>query len=874
VSVPSNDPRLLPPDWDAAELGSRRRLRWLVALAVPLAVWYFGWLLQPGRVGVPALFGLLIAAELFNLIQAAGFWWTVTRRSPPRPAGAPREEAPVVDVLIPVYDEPLDVLEPTVRGALAMRGARLAVSVLDDGCREEVRELARRCGARYVRREESEGAKAGNINSALLSTGAPFVAVFDCDHVPRPGFLERTLPALSDERVAFVQTPQYYANARQGGLAGAAWAQQALFFGAIARGKDAHDSTFCCGTNVVFRRTALESVGGFPTDSLTEDFMLSVKLHERGWETRYVSEVLAVGLGPEDMASYASQQRRWARGCLGAIGATLRARLSARRRAQYLLSSLYFLSGWALLVYMAFPVIRIFTGAQPISQASADQFLIHFAPYFCTALAIVAVAGRGAYSFAGFALAAASFWIHILASLAALLRRAGRFVVTPKRGAGGRQPLAAWPALLAIATLLAASIWGLAHERSPSTLNNVAFALLHATVLGAGARWALMRRPPRGPEVEASAERPPRRAALGAARATACVAVVAVLALLGAGCGSSPAAADPQQLARSSASGFLDRYVEPSGRVVRRDQGGTTVSEGQSYAMLLAVALDRRRGFARVWSWTRGHLQRPDGLLSWLWEDGHVGDREAASDADLDAAYALLLASRRFRRPHYRVEALRIGRRILAKEVAWVRGRPLLVAGPWAQPLPATVDPSYFAPRDFEALARATHDGRWTALGREGRRALARLTSGPPGLPPDWARVEPSGAVHPIPAPGGAQSEPLYSWDAVRVPLRMAASCRAGDRAIAARSAGFLAGAAAHGISSAYSLRGEPVESGGGPVPLVGAAAASAAAGRRGRALALLAQAEAAAAAEPRYYAAALLALARVMLTTRWLGRC
>ncbi|MBS1885914.1 MAG: glycosyltransferase [Actinobacteria bacterium] len=489
------DPRLLPPDW-SPEPAPPRRLRLLVILMVPLSLWYFGWLLQPARVGVPLLFGILVAAELFNLAQATGFWWTVTRRDrrpAARPGAARALTPPLVDVLIPTYDESLAVLEPTVRAALAMRGAELVVSVLDDGCRPQVEAMAARLGARYVAREESEGAKAGNINSALLSTGSPFVAVLDCDHVPRPDFLERTLEPMVDEQIAFVQTPQYYANSRRGGIAAAAWAQQALFFGAISRGKDADQAMFCCGTNVLFRRTALESVGGFPTDSITEDFVLSVEMHERGWETRYLPEVLAVGLGPEDMASYIGQQRRWARGCLGAIGRVVRARLPLRKRVHYLLSSGYFLSGWTLLAYMSFPLIRIFTGAQPIAAASADQFVLHFAPYFCTALAMVVVAGRGAYTFAGFALAAATFWVQILASLAALTRRAGRFVVTPKEGAGHRQPLAVAPTLVAIAALAVGSLWGFLHQRSPSTLNNIAFALLHITVLVSGARWALMR---------------------------------------------------------------------------------------------------------------------------------------------------------------------------------------------------------------------------------------------------------------------------------------------------------------------------------------------------------------------------------------------
>jgi cellulose synthase (UDP-forming) len=138
-------------------------------------------------------------------------------------------------------------------------------------------------------------------------------------------------------------------------------------------------------------------------------------------------------------------------------------------------------------------VIRLVTGAQPIAEGTADQFLIHFAPYFVTALTTVAVAGTGAYTFAAFGLAAASYWIHVQASIRALLRRAGRFVVTPKRGAAQRQPRAVAPTLLAIATLIAVSVYGLGRDRSPATLNNVAFALLHVSVLSSGAWYALRR---------------------------------------------------------------------------------------------------------------------------------------------------------------------------------------------------------------------------------------------------------------------------------------------------------------------------------------------------------------------------------------------
>ena len=502
-----SDVRLRDPEWDGRGSGSVRAIRGLMIVALPLALLYFAWLLHPDRVGNPVLYGVLVAAELFNLVQAAGFWWTTAHqriRAPVRlpAAGAVPER---VDVLVPVYGEPVEVVEPTIAAALDMRGAVPEVFLLDDGADPQMRALAERHGARYVIRERHTGAKAGNINHALSLTTAPYVAVFDCDHVPDRRFLEATLGHFSgDESLAFVQTPQYYANAGEGAIQSAAWAQQALFFGAIARGKDGHGAMFCAGTNVVFRRTALEQAGGFPEGPLTEDFELSVALHALGWRSAYVAEVLARGLGPEDMAAYVSQQQRWARGCLAAARTTLRARgLTARVRAQYLLSSMYFLTGWTVLVYMAMPIIRITTGAQPLDGSSADQFLMHFAPYFGWALLTVSIAGAGSYTFGAFALQSASFWIHIQATVLTLLGRRGSFVVTPKRGQACRQLRPVWPALAVVALLLAAAGWGLRGGVSPGTLNNVAFAGLHVVVLLSGVWAALV--PARAP---AAAHRP------------------------------------------------------------------------------------------------------------------------------------------------------------------------------------------------------------------------------------------------------------------------------------------------------------------------------------------------------------------------------
>jgi cellulose synthase (UDP-forming) len=836
----------------------------MAVICIALAGWYMSWLLQGQRVGTTVLFGLLIAAEGFNVAQALGFWWTcahqrVREHLPRRHGRVP------VDVMIPVYDEPVDVVEPTVAAAARIRGHDVRVWLLDDGRRAEMAEIADRHRVGYIVRLEPGGAKAGNLNHALDITDAPIVAVLDCDHVPRPDFLERTVGHLEEYLVAYVQTPQYYANAGSSPIAAAAAAQQGLFFGPICRGKDGVGAAFCCGTNVVFRRRALEHVGGFAEDSLTEDFELSVRLHERGWRSAYVPEVLASGLGPEDMASYVSQQQRWARGCLEGIPAVLRSKLPWRLRIQYLLSATYFLSGFTLLVYMSLPVIRILFGAQPLAASTADQFLLHFAPYYCAALATVALAGSGTYTFNAFALAAGSFWIHIQAFFNALLRRPARFVVTPKHGAEARQPRAIAPILVTLAVLLGACAYGLARSQNAATLNNVAFASLHAAVLLTAALPALRVRSsqpllPEAPEQRVRRYRRWPRPVAATALAAALLAAVAVGAVGSKNLDTS--ASTLPEKAHASAESFMGRYVDADGRVVRHDQGGDTVSEGQAYAMLLAVALDDRARFNSVWGWARKHLQTQDGLLATQWSAGKIVNPQPATDADLDASRALVLAGKRFGSGGYTDAGTRLGEAVLDHETASVGGHSVLVAGPWGVE-PPIVNPSYFSPRAYADLNAAHPDPRWDELAATSRSILSGLTAGGTKPPPDWAAIETGrsaaeiGALaHPIDAPSDPSSGTgSFGLDAARVPMREGESCVAADRRIVAGLAPLLNGD-------------------GHPTFAVSAGAAEQAAGEKAKSEAMLDRAAAADSATPTYYGAAWVALGRVMLDSSALGNC
>jgi endo-1,4-beta-D-glucanase Y len=314
---------------------------------------------------------------------------------------------------------------------------------------------------------------------------------------------------------------------------------------------------------------------------------------------------------------------------------------------------------------------------------------------------------------------------------------------------------------------------------------------------------------------------------------------------------------------------FLRGYVD-DGRVVRTDQGGDTVSEGQAYAMLVAVGLGEQETFEAVWSWTRENLQRPDRLLSWRWEDGRVVDASAASDADLDAARALVLAGERFGVPQYTAAGLVLGRAVLDLETVQTGAGRILTAGQWAMSEPYAYNPSYASPAATAVLAAASDDPRWAELDEGSRAVTAALLRQAP-LPPDWAQVRADGTVEAMPGVQGRGQSVRYGYDATRTPIRFAESCDPADRALAAAMREPLDRG---GDAAELDLGGSPVAQGESVVAAVGQAAAVAAAGDTSRAVEELVDADHLAHTAPNYYGAAWAALGRLMLTDDVLGGC
>jgi cellulose synthase (UDP-forming) len=230
---------------------------------------------------------------------------------------------PLVDVLICTYNEDESILERTIIGAQALDYDNFRLWVCDDGRRAWLETLCQRLKCGYITREDNTHAKAGNINNAWryvssLEEPSDFIAVLDADFVVQPAFLTRCVALTKDKQVGVVQTPQTFFNPDpiQSNLSIAhLWPdEQRYFFDVLMPSKDAWGMAFCCGTSSLIRCSALAELGGFPTDSVTEDYLLTIRLKECGYQTIYLNEELSLGLAPEGLKEYIVQRSRW---CLG-----------------------------------------------------------------------------------------------------------------------------------------------------------------------------------------------------------------------------------------------------------------------------------------------------------------------------------------------------------------------------------------------------------------------------------------------------------------------------------------------------------------------------------------------------------------------------
>ncbi len=269
--------------------------------------------------------GCLLLAEAYAFfILFLGYFQTIwpLRRAP---VSLPEntEDWPHVDVLIPTYNEPLDVVRFTALGALNMDwpADKLHIYILDDGRRKEFERFAFEAGIGYKTRPDNVHAKAGNINAALKTLSSPLIAIFDSDHVPTRSFLQMTVGwFLRDAKLAMLQTPHHFYSPdpfeRNLGQFRVIPNEGELFYGVVQDGNDFWNASFFCGSCAVLRRTALDEVGGIAVETVTEDAHTSLRMQMNGWGTAYINIPQAAGLATERLSAHVGQRIRWARGMI------------------------------------------------------------------------------------------------------------------------------------------------------------------------------------------------------------------------------------------------------------------------------------------------------------------------------------------------------------------------------------------------------------------------------------------------------------------------------------------------------------------------------------------------------------------------------
>jgi cellulose synthase/poly-beta-1,6-N-acetylglucosamine synthase-like glycosyltransferase len=348
---------LLPPPTDDEKFLYRKRRLWLVtgaslisftALMVSqvmfLRMSHWLWLFVPA-------FGFTVVYYLISLAINVGTRDFDTNRHQRLVRDWKPAEYPSVDVFLPVCGEALDVLHNTWRHvhrmALTYPG-RVHVYVLDDSASNERETMALAFGFVYQRRPNRGWfKKAGNMRYAYQRTLGSAILVLDADFTPRADMLNELLPYFDAEPdLGIIQSPQYFrATRNQGWLERGAGAVQELFYRSVQVSRQAHEAAICVGSCAIYRRTALDDIGGSTLIEHSEDVHTGFDMRRKGWRLRYVPVPLAAGLCPGDASSFFTQQYRWCAGSMSLLGSTKFWNLDMRwrQRLSYVSGFCYYL---------------------------------------------------------------------------------------------------------------------------------------------------------------------------------------------------------------------------------------------------------------------------------------------------------------------------------------------------------------------------------------------------------------------------------------------------------------------------------------------------------------------------------------------------
>nr|WP_260441463.1 glycosyl hydrolase family 8 [Serratia fonticola] len=217
---------------------------------------------------------------------------------------------------------------------------------------------------------------------------------------------------------------------------------------------------------------------------------------------------------------------------------------------------------------------------------------------------------------------------------------------------------------------------------------------------------------------------------------------------------------------------YKQRFLLPDGRIIDTGNNNISHTEGQGFAMLLAVYNNDLPTFDKIWQWTNATLYRKDiGLFSWRYEPGKpdpIADKNTATDGDLLIAWALLEAGKKWEVTAYLISSAEIQRALLRQTLVNYGGYQLMLPGVsgFKQSGAVIVNPSYFVFPAWQAFYEDTHLLLWKTLSDDGMAMIGKMAFGKPQLPTDWVTLQANGQMAPA-----SDWPPRFGFDAVRVPL-------------------------------------------------------------------------------------------------------
>ena len=380
----------MQPWFDDSEIFLHRRAaplktwhRWvlmtMIFLGLQSVVVFALWWFEPRHVNQPVLFGLLSLATWYGVFRIIVGWYNAFHIDQPDHI-EPKDGERVAIFITSSPGEPYEMFVKTLEATRAIRYPHTTY-LLDDTRDPRFAKLASEKGVVHLEIIGEPGAKAGKINAALRKTSEDFILVLDPDHIPFPEFLDRVLGHFEDPEVGFVQVAQAYHNPGESFVARAAAEQTFAFYGPILQGMHGTGTAVAIGANCTFRRKALESIGGHGI-GLAEDLVTSIRLHAAGWTSVYVPEIVARGLVPADLRSFAKQQLKWSRGVHEVLFREyprLFRKLTWHQRISYFMIGSYYFVGVTSLIYFTIPLLYLWFGQNPAAMLIMD-YLRHAVP--------------------------------------------------------------------------------------------------------------------------------------------------------------------------------------------------------------------------------------------------------------------------------------------------------------------------------------------------------------------------------------------------------------------------------------------------------------------------------------------------------------